>query len=191
MTFCFFQLNDGTFWKCHFGDKEYFPRRIVRNSNFTVLSIEDVHLTARQIFDEIVDSAWRLGEPGCVFLDTVNKFNPVPGLGRIEACNPCGEQFLHDGDVCNLGSINLEKFVTPDGKVDHEHLAKVTRLSTRFLDVVIDLSNFPVERVNKARLANRRIGLGIMGFADMLYQVILQSFFGGSRAFVHLFFSLR
>ena len=128
-------------------------------------------MTARQIFDEIVDSAWRMGEPGCVFLDTVNDANPVPGLGRIEACNPCGEQFLHDGDVCNLGSINLEKFVTADGKVNTARLQRVTELSTRFLDNVIDLSDFPVERVNNTRLANRRIGLGIMGFADMLYQM--------------------
>ena len=127
-------------------------------------------MTAKEIFDEIVESAWKTGEPGCVFLDTVNEANPVPGLGRIEACNPCGEQFLHDGDVCNLGSLNLEKFVK-DGKVDHEKLAKITALATRFLDVVIDLSDFPVERVNKSRLANRRIGLGIMGFADMLYEM--------------------
>merc|ERR1712093_239922 len=87
-----------------------------------------------------------------------------------EATNPCGEQWLHDGDVCNLGSINLAKFVK-DGKVDEERLKRVTELSVRLLDNVIDLSDFPVEKVNSTFRNNRRIGLGIMGFADMLYQL--------------------
>lgn len=162
--------NNPNPWKCHFGDREYFPRLVTRAPNYSVTGIEDVKMTAKEIFDEIVESAWKTGEPGCVFLDTVNEANPVPGLGRIEACNPCGEQFLHDGDVCNLGSLNLEKFVK-DGEVDHAKLARITALATRFLDIVIDLSEFPVERVNKSRLANRRVGLGIMGFADMLYEL--------------------
>jgi len=165
------ESNDPNPWLCHFGDQVSKPRRITRDQNFSITNIEEVDMTARQIFDEIVDSAWKMGEPGCVFLDAVNEVNPVPGLGRIEACNPCGEQFLHDGDVCNLGSINLEKFVTPDGKIDEAKLQRIAALGTRFLDNVVDLSDFPVERVNKARLANRRVGLGIMGFADMLYQM--------------------
>ena len=183
------EANDPRPWKCRFKGTEYPLRRIERTANYSVASIQEVKMTARELFDEIVDGAWRMGEPGCVFLDTVNKTNPVPGLGPIEACNPCGEQFLHDGDVCNLGSINLEKFVTPDRKVDVEGLKHTVRLAVRFLDNIIDLSNFPVERVNCARLANRRIGLGIMGFADMLYQVFfLFSLISFERYFFLIYF---
>lgn len=163
--------NSSQPWFCSWKGKKMKPRRVYRNKNFSFSHVEEVDLTARQLFEEIIECAWKNGEPGCVFLDTVNDTNPVPGLGRIEACNPCGEQFLHDGDVCNLGSINLEKFVTPDGKVDFKHLEEVTKKAVRMLDNVIDLSDFPIERVNKTFRGNRRIGLGIMGFADMLYKI--------------------
>lgn len=162
-------------WVCEFEGKNYFPRVISRDRNFTILDIKPVQLTARQIFMQIVDSAWKTGEPGCVFIDTVNAANPVPGLGRIEACNPCGEQFLHDGDVCNLGSLNLDKFVTSDeygnAKVDYDSLRECVKLAVRMLDNVIDESEYDVQRVKKTAMDNRRIGLGIMGFADMLYQL--------------------
>ena len=120
--------------------------------------------------DKIINAAWRNGEPGVLFPDAANRTNPVPALGRLEATNPCGEQWLHDGDVCNLGSINLAKFVK-NGKIDEERLKFVTEMSVRMLDNVIDLSDFPVEKVNTTFRNNRRIGLGIMGFADMLYQL--------------------
>ena len=107
-------------------------------------------------------------EPGCVFIDTVNRDNPLPGLGDIQACNPCGEQFLHDGDICNLGSLNLEKFVK-NQEINYEELARVTKLAVHMLDNVIDMCEFPVKRVQDACRNNRRIGLGVMGFADMLY----------------------
>ncbi len=158
-------------WMCQFNGEKILPRRIEKDSQFNTISITPVEMTAKQIFKEIVDCGWNNGEPGYVFLDTVNKVNPVPGLGRIEACNPCGEQFLHDGDVCNLGSINLSKFVTPDRRIDYEALNKTTTLAIRFLDTVIDISDFPIERLDKNRLDNRRIGLGIMGFADMLFKL--------------------
>ena len=162
--------NDPNPWMCHFKDEKMLTRRITRGSHMAIKEIKEVKLTPREVFEEIVTCAWNNGEPGIVFLDAVNKTNPVPGLGRIEACNPCGEQFLHDGDVCNLGSINLAKFVK-DRKVDYERLSEVTGIAVRMLDNVIDRSSFPVDKVNKVFRGNRRIGLGVMGFADMLYQL--------------------
>ncbi len=158
-------------WMCEWNGQKMKPRRIYRNQNFSVTKVEEVNMTARQLFEEIITCAWNNGEPGCVFLDTVNDTNPVPGLGRIEACNPCGEQFLHDGDVCNLGSIILENFVTKDRQIDYNRLREVTRTAVRMLDNVVDLSDFPVDKVNNTFRGNRRLGLGIMGFADMLYKL--------------------
>lgn len=157
-------------WMCQFNGVKMKPRRVYRNKDMVIDKIEDETLTASELLHEIVTAAWHNGEPGVVFLDAVNRTNPVPKLGSIEACNPCGEQFLHDGDVCNLGSLNLEKFVV-DGKVDYERLKVVTGIAIHMLDNVIDLTDFPVEKVNLTFRGNRRIGLGIMGFADMLYQL--------------------
>lgn len=162
--------DDAAPWVCEFGGARTLPRRITRDDNFSIARIEPVELTARALFDEIVHCAWSTGEPGCVFLDTVNAANPLPGLGRIESCNPCGEQFLHDGDVCNLGSVNLAAFARGGG-VDYARLTAVVRTATRMLDNVIDLTAFPVGRVQGAAAANRRVGIGIMGFADLLYQL--------------------
>ncbi|MFH1978416.1 MAG: adenosylcobalamin-dependent ribonucleoside-diphosphate reductase [Candidatus Aenigmatarchaeota archaeon] len=162
--------DDPNPWECEFKGEKIYTRRIVRDRFRNITSIKEEKMTAKRIFEEIVSAAWNNGEPGIVFLDTVNKTNPLPQLGRIEACNPCGEQFLHDGDVCNLGSINLSKFAK-DGNVDYERLKKVTRLAVRMLDNVIDKTDFPVEKVNKTFKSNRRIGLGVMGFADMLYKL--------------------
>ncbi|MBI2232561.1 MAG: adenosylcobalamin-dependent ribonucleoside-diphosphate reductase [Candidatus Aenigmarchaeota archaeon] len=157
-------------WMCEWRGMEMKPRRIIRDEYGTVLDIKEETMTAREIMEEIIGAAWNNGEPGVIFIDNVNKTNPLPQLGPIEACNPCGEQFLHDGDVCNLGSINLDKFVK-DGQVDWERLRYVTRHSVRMLDNVIDLTDFPVEKVNKTFRSNRRIGLGVMGFADMLIRL--------------------
>ncbi len=161
--------NDPSPWLCEWKGEKMKPRRIYRDGH-TVIDIKEETMTARELFQEIISSAWKTGEPGCVFLDRVNETNPLPGLGRIEACNPCGEQFLHDGDVCNLGSINLEKFAI-DRKVDYDRLRYVTKFAVRMLDNVIDLTSAPVEKINIAIRNNRRIGLGIMGFADMLYKL--------------------
>lgn len=157
-------------WLCEWKSKKMKPRLIKRNNRSAYLSHEDVTLTARELMDKIVESAWQNGEPGVLFPDAANRTNPVPALGRLEATNPCGEQWLHDGDVCNLGSINLAKFVK-DGAIDEEHLRYTTSIATRMLDNVIDVSDFPVEKVNTRFRDNRRVGLGIMGFADMLYQL--------------------
>ncbi|MBI4895860.1 MAG: adenosylcobalamin-dependent ribonucleoside-diphosphate reductase [Candidatus Aenigmarchaeota archaeon] len=162
--------NDPTPWFCEWRGREMKPRRIVRNENDTITSITEETMSARELMDEIVSAAWNNGEPGVIFLDNINRTNPLPQLGRIEACNPCGEQFLHDGDVCNLGSINLDRFVK-DGKVEWDRLKHATRTAVRMLDNVIDLTDFPVEKVSRTFRSNRRVGLGIMGFADMLIQL--------------------
>jgi ribonucleoside-diphosphate reductase alpha chain len=161
--------NDPEPWMCQWQGTKMPPRRITRDAVGRIADISDRTLSAPELMNEIIDSAWRNGEPGCVFIDTVNRSNPVPGCGPIECCNPCGEQFLHSGDACNLGAVNLEKFVTADGRVDSERLADVVRVAVRMLDDVIDLTEFPVARVSNTFRANRRMGLGIMGLADMLF----------------------
>ena len=150
--------------------KKVKPNRVLRHPNGSVYGVEEVDITAGELFDEIVNYAWTNGEPGIVFIDAVNDTNPLPGLGPIEVSNPCGEQFLHPCDNCNLGSINLAVFVK-DGKVDYKRLEKSTRTAVRLLDNVIDKFNFPVKAVTDLAQKNRRIGLGVMGFADMLYQM--------------------
>ncbi len=157
-------------WLCDYKGQKMKPRRIIRNSRGSFVNAIEETMTASELMDKIINAAWRNGEPGVLFPDAANRTNPVPSLGRLEATNPCGEQWLHDGDVCNLGSINLAKFVK-DGEIDEKGLIRATEMSIRMLDNVIDLSDFPVEKVNKNFRNNRRIGLGIMGFADMLYQL--------------------
>jgi len=157
-------------WKCKFGGKETLPRKIIRDKHGKVSQIQEVKMTPSEIMSEIASTSWSNGEPGIIFIDEVNRTNPLPGLGEIEASNPCGEQFLHDGDVCNLGSINLAKFVK-EGKINWERLREVVEIGTRILDNVVDITEFPVDRVNNVFRKNRRIGLGVMGFADFLFQL--------------------
>ena len=128
---------------------------------------------AHQLFDLIVESAWATGEPGIIFLDAVNRGNTIPHLGDIEATNPCGEQPLLPYESCNLGSLNLAK-VVKDGAVDYPLLKKIVHTAVHFLDNVIDANNFPLESIKEQTLANRKIGLGVMGFADMLIQMGVQ-----------------
>jgi len=124
-------------------------------------------LKARRVFDLIADGAWKYGDPGVVFIDEINRHNPTPLLGSIESTNPCGEQPLLPFEACNLGSINLKCFVH-ERVINWEGLKDTVHSSIHFLDNVVDMSRFPLEQIQDLVRANRKIGLGIMGFADML-----------------------
>ncbi|WP_029896126.1 vitamin B12-dependent ribonucleotide reductase [Desulfohalovibrio reitneri] len=130
-------------------------------------------LRARDVFTRLVRKAWESGDPGIVFLDRVNRDNPTPEQGEIESTNPCGEQPLLPYEACNLGSVNLAALydAEADDGIDWEELRRVVRLSVRFLDDVIDASRYPLSEIDEKVRRNRKIGLGVMGWADLLFRL--------------------
>jgi len=127
-------------------------------------------VSAKTIFDKIVRAAWQSGEPGVIFLDHINRANPIPQMGEIEATNPCGEQPLLPYESCNLGSINLSGMIT-NGKLNKTKLRQTVRSAVHFLDNVIEINKYPLRQIEAISKKTRKIGLGVMGFADMLIKL--------------------
>ena len=161
------------------GLTEKFMKAVEEDKEYELLNPRSkksvVRFRARSVFETIVKQAWKNGEPGIVFLDRINASNPTPELGEIESTNPCGEQPLMPYESCNLGSINLSRMVkiNDEGRyvADWARLKDVTWKAVHFLDNVIDANKYPLQMIEEMTKANRKIGLGIMGWADMLIQM--------------------
>jgi ribonucleoside-diphosphate reductase alpha chain len=155
-----------------------FMKALLRDEEYDLLNPRTGHvykrMRAKEVFDEIVTSAWETGDPGLVFIDVINRDNPTPQLGMMESTNPCGEQPLLPYEACVLGSIDLNKYVGKKGEkaaVDYAALSDDIRTAVRFLDDAIDVNKYPLPEIAAMHKGNRKIGLGVMGWADMLIQL--------------------
>ncbi|UVT21262.1 MAG: adenosylcobalamin-dependent ribonucleoside-diphosphate reductase [Nitrospira sp.] len=172
------QPSEMTNFNLSVGLTDRFMRAVHRDQSYALINPRTAkpvrRLPARAVFDQLTEAAWRSGEPGVLFLDTINRANPTPHLGQIEATNPCGEQPLLAYESCTLGSINVARLLTAQrGRVaiDYERLATIIPLTVRFLDNVLDRTLFPLTSVERHTKQTRKIGLGIMGFADVLIRL--------------------
>jgi ribonucleoside-diphosphate reductase alpha chain len=165
-----------------------FMEALAKNHSYELIDPRTKQVTgtlpARQVFEQIIRAAWQTGDPGMVFVDRINasRANPVPDIEQIEATNPCGEQPLGPNDACNLGSINLVKFAKSSDhayqngrgrsdRIDWAELERVVRVAVQFLDDVIEVNPYPLPAIDAEVKRNRRIGLGVMGWADLLLEL--------------------
>ena len=160
------------------GVTDHFMKSVKERSSYDLIDPwshkKTGELNATEVYQALACQAWENGDPGVIFLDRVNRDNPTPFLGEIESTNPCGEQPLLPMEACNLGSIDVAKFVAGDNgtrSIDYQALKEIVWLGVRFLDDVIDVSKYPLKEIGDMVRGNRKIGLGVMGFADMLYQL--------------------
>jgi len=172
------QPGEMTNFNLSVGLTDHFMQAVTRDRSYALINPHSTksvrRLPATFVFDRLIHAAWQSGEPGVVFLDTINKANPTPHLGSIEATNPCGEQPLLAYESCTLGSINVARCLTTHGStraIDYDRLATLIPLAVRFLDNVLDRTRFPFAAIETHTKQTRKIGLGIMGFADLLIQL--------------------
>lgn len=154
---------------------ELFMKALESNTTYNLINPRNNEvvgeLDANEVFNNIVRLAWKNGEPGVVFIDRINEYNPTPLIGDMESTNPCGEQPLLPYEACNLGSINLSAFVLGGKKFDYEGLKETVYNSIHFLDNVIEVNKYPIKEIDELARGNRKVGLGVMGFADTLFML--------------------